>query len=242
MGAYTLVAAISSHPTIPDIITFVIAALAALVGAMGVVFTRNPVHSALMLVATLFSVAVLFVEQNAQFLAAVQVIVYTGAIVVLILFVIMLLGVDRREVGIIDAFRGQQYYAVLLGLLILLEVLLLSKSNSWITGAHSTTKAISSSSSNVSQLGQTLFTTYLIPFEATSALLVVAVIGAVVLARRPRQKDGQSLGGQSELQGDSPEGSHDEEDTSVLVSGGEENLTSAEMAVTGAGSESEVKE
>ena len=73
------------------------AAVIVLSGAIGVVISRNPVHSALSLVATLFGVAVLFLEQDAQLLAAVQVIVYTGAIVVLILFVIMLLGVDREE-------------------------------------------------------------------------------------------------------------------------------------------------
>ena len=83
--------------TIPDAITFAIAAAICVVGAFGVVLARNPVHSALMLVMTLFGVAVLFVEENAQFLAAVQVIVYAGAIVVLFLFVIMLLGVDRSE-------------------------------------------------------------------------------------------------------------------------------------------------
>ena len=66
------------------------------VGALGVVLSTHPVHSALMLVMTLFGVAVLFVEENAQFLAVVQVIVYAGAIVVLFLFVIMLLGIDRR--------------------------------------------------------------------------------------------------------------------------------------------------
>ena len=84
--------------TIPDAITFALAAVICVVGALGVVISRNPVHSALMLVMTLFGVAVLFVEENAQFLAAVQVIVYAGAIVVLFLFVIMLLGVDRSEV------------------------------------------------------------------------------------------------------------------------------------------------
>ncbi|MCL5048014.1 MAG: NADH-quinone oxidoreductase subunit J [Firmicutes bacterium] len=179
---------VATHPTIPDIATFVVAALIVVGGAVGVIFNRNPVHAALMLVATLFGVAVLFVEQNAQFLAAVQVIVYTGAIVVLILFVIMLLGVDKEEVVISDTFKGQQFYAVFMGLLILAEVLLFAKSNSWVTGAKSTTKALSKNTSNVTQLGQSLFTTYLVPFEATSALLIVAIIGAVVLARRPRKK------------------------------------------------------
>ncbi|HEV2360656.1 MAG TPA: NADH-quinone oxidoreductase subunit J, partial [Acidimicrobiales bacterium] len=82
--------------TIPDALTFVVAGAISLIGAIGVVLLRNPVHAALSLVATLFGMAVLFVEQDAQFLAAVQVIVYAGAIVVLFLFVIMLLGVDRQ--------------------------------------------------------------------------------------------------------------------------------------------------
>ena len=94
--------------TIPDAITFAIAAVICVVGAFGVVLARNPVHSALMLVMTLFGVAVLFVEENAQFLAAVQVIVYAGAIVVLFLFVIMLLGVDRSEAIERDPLPGQR--------------------------------------------------------------------------------------------------------------------------------------
>ena len=80
-----------------ELFVFVVAAAMSVVGALGVVLRRNPVHAALSLVLTLFAVAVLFVAQHAEFLAAVQVIVYAGAIVVLFLFVIMLLGVDRAE-------------------------------------------------------------------------------------------------------------------------------------------------
>src|SRR5665213_3540091 len=100
--------------TLPDSITFVIAAVIVVLGALGVVFYKNPVHSALMLVMTLFGIAVLFVEQDAQFLAAVQVIVYTGAVVVLFLFVIMLLGVDRQEQVLAETFRGQRLVALFL--------------------------------------------------------------------------------------------------------------------------------
>jgi NADH-quinone oxidoreductase subunit J len=180
MGGANLVAA----ATIPDALTFAIAAVICVVGAFGVVLMRNPVHAALSLVMTLFGIAVLFVEEDAQFLAAVQVIVYTGAIVVLFLFVIMLLGVDRKEKVLADVFKGQRLIAMLLGLMVLAEVILLGRGR-WTTGAHGATKPITSSSSNVVQLGRALFTSYLIPFEATSALLIVAVIGAVVLARRP---------------------------------------------------------
>ena len=168
--------------TTPDLATFVVAAVIVIGGALGVVFSRNSIHAALSLVATLFGIAVLFVEENAQFLAAVQVIVYAGAIVVLFLFVIMLLGVDRREHVLADQFRGQHLIAGGLGALVLAEVLLLGTGH-WTTGAHSTTGKLNRPISNVAELGRAIFTSYLLPFEITSALLVVAVIAAVVLAR-----------------------------------------------------------
>ena len=112
----TLVAA-DVHPTLPDVGVFAVAAAIVLAGAIGVVVARNPVHSALMLVMTLFGVAVLFVLQQASFLAAVQVIVYAGAIVVLFLFVIMFLGVDREENIADEPLRGQRPLAV--GLVVL---------------------------------------------------------------------------------------------------------------------------
>jgi len=170
--------------TIPDALTFAVAAVIVIVGGIGVVCSRNPVHAALMLVMTLFGIAVLFIEENAQFLAAVQIIVYAGAIVVLFLFVIMLLGIDRREALFADAFRGQRLIAVGLGIGGLVEVLLLAGSH-WTTGAHAVAGKLNASGNNVTKLGRSLFTTYLLPFEVTSALLIVAVIGAVVLARRP---------------------------------------------------------
>ncbi len=175
--------------TIPDAITFALAAVICVVGSLGVVLARNPVHSALMLVMTLFGVAILFVEENAQFLAAVQVIVYAGAIVVLFLFVIMLLGVDRSEVISAEPLPGQRPVAICLGILGLVEVLLLARGN-WPSGAKSVSGALGSPASNVNQIGRSVFTTYLLAFEVTSALLVVAVVGAVVLARRPRHPRG----------------------------------------------------
>ena len=191
--------------TIPDAVTFVIAAAICVLGALGVVLSLNPVHSALMLVMTLFGVAVLFVEENAQFLAAVQVIVYTGAIVVLFLFVIMLLGVDRQERVLADQFRGQHLVAGGLGLLVLGEVLLLGTGH-WTTGARATTGALNRPLSNVAQLGRAIFTTYLLPFEITSALLVVAVVAAVVLARRFDRSFGGDAGPTPEETADVPDG------------------------------------
>ena len=177
--------------TIPDAITFVIAAAICVLGALGVVLARNPVHSALMLVMTLFGVAVLFVEEDAQFLAAVQVIVYAGAIVVLFLFVIMLLGVDQKEAIQRDPLPAQRPVAICVGILGLVEVLLLARGR-WPSGARSVSGAIGSPGDNVGLIGRSIFTTYLLAFEVTSALLVVAVVGAVVLARRPRRALGQN--------------------------------------------------
>lgn len=165
---------------------FAAAAVIVLAGAIGVVVSRNPVHAALSLVMTLFGVAVLFVAQDAHFLAAVQVIVYAGAIVVLFLFVIMLLGVDQRENLALEPLRAQRPLAVLLGVIALAELFLLSRGTKWVTGAHSLAGPASGPGSNVEKLARSVFTRYLLAFEITSVLLVIAVVGAVVLARRPR--------------------------------------------------------
>jgi NADH-quinone oxidoreductase subunit J len=180
-----------------DWIVFGAAALAALSGALGVVLSTNPVHAALMLVMTLFSVAVLFVAQNAHFLAAVQVIVYAGAIVVLFLFVIMLLGVDRSEDVRTERLKGQRPLALVAGLAVLAAVLLLARSD-WVSGARSVAGPLGDGGQNVSVLARSLFTRYLLAFEITSVLLVIAVIGAVVLVGRSGPStEGQSSAGQS---------------------------------------------
>ena len=172
------------HSTKPDLLVFFVASAAVVIGAIGVVVARHPVHSALMLIQALFGVAVLFVMQQADFLAAVQVIVYAGAIVVLFLFVIMLVGVDREESIAHDPLRGQRPTALVLGLMGLLEILLLARTH-WVTGRGSAAGVASGPGDNVVKLGRSLFTQYLYPFEITSVLLIIAVVGAVVLARRP---------------------------------------------------------
>src|SRR6476661_5154960 len=101
-----------------ELLVFLIASSIVLIGALGVVFNSNPVHAALSLVATLFGIAVLFIAQDAQFLAAVQVIVYAGAIVVLFLFVIMLLGVDRSDSLETEPLTGQRPAALVAGVLL----------------------------------------------------------------------------------------------------------------------------
>jgi len=161
---------------------FTIGAAICLAGAAGVVLSRNPVHAALSLVGTLFGVAVLFIAQDAEFLAAVQVIVYAGAIVVLFLFVIMLLGVDETDDIATEPLAGQRVLAVAAGTLIavgMVAVVLLGS----VTGRRSSTARDIPGEPNVSELGRLIFTRYLWAFELTSVLLVIAVVGAVPLAR-----------------------------------------------------------
>jgi len=173
-----------------EVIVFVVSAIIIIGGALGVVLAANPVHSALSLVATLFGIAVLFVAQNADFFAAVQVIVYAGAIVVLFLFVIMLLGVDRSEDLETDPLIGQRAAAIIGGILLFgvaITALIITHRNfgTVTTGARSAVAQLSDpTEENVVKLGRALFTDYLFAFEITSVLLVIAVVAAVVLARR----------------------------------------------------------
>ncbi|HXQ76534.1 MAG TPA: NADH-quinone oxidoreductase subunit J [Acidimicrobiales bacterium] len=189
------VVALLASATLVDRITFGIGATIVILGAIGVVVARNPVHAALMLVMTLFGVAVLFVEEGANFLAAVQVIVYAGAIVVLFLFVIMFLGVDREENLAEDPLPLQRPLAAGLVLLGLAGLLVLAIGAHWSTGAPSVAgPAQGQPGGDVAALGRSVFTTYLFPFEITAGLLVIAVVGAVVLARRPRQEAAEENG------------------------------------------------
>jgi NADH-quinone oxidoreductase subunit J len=185
LGAVLVAASTTVHPSWVDVGTFAVAAAIVLSGAVGVVAARNPVHSALMLVMTLFGIAVLFVLQRDPFLAAVQVIVYAGAIVVLFLFVIMFLGVDREENIAFESLRGQRPMAIGLVVLGTTGLLLLGQVSRWTTGAPHVAGVDAGARSNVYLLGRSVYTTYLFPFEATAALLIIAVVGAVVLARRP---------------------------------------------------------
>ena len=163
---------------------YAVGATISMLGAFGVVLLRNPVHCALSLVMTIFGIALLFIDESADFLAAVQIIVYGGAIVILFLFVIMLLGVDRREPRRQDKMRGLTPVAIVVSLVALVSLLVLTQVRFWATGAKASTEALNGPGENVQKLGQSIFTAYLLPFEMTSALLVIAVVAAVVLVRR----------------------------------------------------------
>ncbi|MEK7292814.1 MAG: NADH-quinone oxidoreductase subunit J [Actinomycetota bacterium] len=170
-----------------ELFVFVCAAIMVIVGALGVVVRGNPVHAALSLVLTLFGIAVLFVAQHAEFLAAVQVIVYAGAIVVLFLFVVMLLGVDRAEDLRTDSLSGQRglAFVVGLGLLGVLVSAIVGGTDAVITRGDGISNATGETAdANIVQLARSVFGDYVVAFEVTSVLLVVAVVGTILLSRR----------------------------------------------------------
>ncbi len=170
-----------------QVFVFLISALIVLSGALGVVLARHPVHSALFLIQTLFGVAVLFLVVEAHFLAAIQVIVYAGAIVILFLFVIMLLGVDRSDDLRVEPLVGQRPLAYVSGAAILGLMLAVINSVDGLTGRIAETAPInrpSAGTPDINILAETIFTDHVFTFEITGLLLTVAVVGAVVMARR----------------------------------------------------------
>lgn len=163
----------------------------ALVGALGMVFARNAVHSALFLVLTMLSLGVLYMAQSAQFLGFTQIIVYTGAIMMLFLFVLMMVGRDASD-SVVEVLRGQRLAAAVAGIgFALLLVSGLARSLTDVRPA-APLNPWSPEGGGAGGLGQLIFTDYLFPFELTSALLITAAMGAMVLAhgskgRAPRR-------------------------------------------------------
>ena len=175
-----------------ELFVFVCAAIMVLVGALGVVLRSNPVHAALSMILTLFGVAVLFVAREANFLAAVQVIVYAGAIVVLFLFVIMLLGVDRAEDLRSEPLGNiQRPLALVLGVgmfAVLTTAVVRGRESLRFKGEGVNTATLEDADGNIRQIARSIFGDYVVAFELTSVLLIVAVVGTVVLARRRRSE------------------------------------------------------
>ncbi len=167
------------------LIAFFIIGIVAIVGAIGMVVSRNAVHSALFLVANLFCVALLYLSLNADFLAVVQVIVYAGAIMVLFLFVVTLLNPSQAETP--DRLRGQPWIAGILAVVLLAEVAAAILSGVFATVSSPTTPPPVDWSENAQAIGGLLYSQYLFPFEVTSILLLVAIVGATVLAKRRLQ-------------------------------------------------------
>ena len=166
-----------------ETVIFLLFALLAVASSLVVVVHRNPVYSTMSLVVTLFSVAVLFVLLGAPFIGALQVLIYTGAILVLFLFVLMLLNITREE-SAVTAQKGQ-FAAAVLGALVFGGMVLLQFWNA--RRPMDPLPPITEELVSMKGLARGLFTDYLLPFEIVGLLLLVAVIGATVVARRPPQ-------------------------------------------------------
>jgi NADH-quinone oxidoreductase subunit J len=164
-----------------ELIVFVVLAPLAVVTALGMVLTRNAVYSALLLVVNFFCLAGFYVLLEAQFVAAVQVIVYAGAIMVLFLFVLLLIGIGNEE-AVQETIRGQRPAAVLLslGLLVAIVGALLAG----VFDAAPGSLAAANEGGNTQAVGRILFTRYTFAFETAGVLLVVAAVGALVLGKR----------------------------------------------------------
>src|SRR6185312_2886019 len=164
-----------------EAVTFWILGAVAVIGALGVVTAAKAVYSAMFLAMTMISLAVFYFVQDAMFLGVVQIVVYTGAVMMLFLFVMMLIGVDSKE-SLVETLRGQRFASAVAGLAF--GVLL-------IAGIGSTTLAFTGISpadkvGNVQGLAALIFSRYLWAFELTSALLITAVLAAIVVTHRER--------------------------------------------------------
>lgn len=167
-----------------EAVGFWILAPVALAGAIGMVSFRNAVHSALSLAATMMSLGAMYIIEQGPFIGLVQVIVYTGAIMILFLFVLMLVGRDSSD-SLVETLRGQRWAAALAGIgFALLVAITIGRSFKGIKPANLDTA--NEGGRNVNSLAELIFTKYLFAFELTSALLIVAAVGAMVLAHIER--------------------------------------------------------
>jgi NADH-quinone oxidoreductase subunit J len=166
-----------------DLIVFWVIAPISVLSAVAMVVVRNAVHSALLLIVNFFTLAVFFLILGSPFLFVVQIIVYAGAIMVLFLFVIMLLGVDFRE-SFRERMVAQRWLALLLGLGLIAEVAVAIRAGVGFSDHGAAAFAAVNRGGNVQALARVLFSSYFFPFEVTSVLLIVAAIGAMLHGRR----------------------------------------------------------
>jgi NADH-quinone oxidoreductase subunit J len=181
----TLAATTAAGPgaaSITQNLVFWVLAVISVTAGVGMVLARRAVHCALMLAIVMLSLAVLYALAGAPFLAFVQVIVYTGAVLMLFLFVLMLVGVSSAD-SIVETIKGQRLAAGVVGTGMLI-LLALGIGHGAIGGARPLTSR--NGSGNVSGIADLIFTKYVFPFEVTSALLITAALGAMVLAHRER--------------------------------------------------------
>jgi len=176
------VLAASDVATTTQDVTFWLLAVVSVAAALGMILARKAVYCAVLLAVVMLSLAVLYALQGAPFLAFVQVIVYTGAVLMLFLFVLMIVGIRAKD-SLVETIKGQRVAAALagIGLLVLLSL----------TVGHAVLGSAAAAgpsfgADNVSAIARLIFTTYVFPFEVTSALLITAALGAMVLAHRER--------------------------------------------------------
>jgi len=163
-------------------IIFIYFAAVIVISAVLMITRRNPIHSVLLMLLLFFHIAGLFVLLNAEFLAAVQLIVYAGAILILYLFVVMLLNVDKER----SAKRANRYWPVMagFGIVIAAEIVLLIVRGKFAVDAGQLMKP---GFGTVNALGVELYTNYLVPFEIASVILLVGLVGAVMLAKKVKE-------------------------------------------------------
>jgi len=164
------------------VIAFWLLAPLMVIAALGILFVRKAVHAALLLAVVMISLAVLYAGLEAPFLFVTQIIVYTGAILMLFLFVLMLVGVDASD-SVVETIKGQRPMAIVTGLL--LGTLLITGVTQTALGAARGLKAVNEGG-NIEALAAVLFSRYVFAFEITAALLITAALGAMVLAHRER--------------------------------------------------------
>ena len=168
---------------IPDMILFILLAIVAVASALGMLLSRSAVYSALNLILNFSTVAVLYLILGAPFIALVQITVYAGAIMVLFLFVIMLLGVEQLRKG--SAMPWQQTLAIISGLVLLaLTAYVIFIRPTTLSQVSPTQLGFGTPEA----IGEILFNKYLLPFEVTSVLLLVAMIGAIILTSKSEPK------------------------------------------------------
>ncbi|MGV1003206.1 MAG: NADH-quinone oxidoreductase subunit J [Candidatus Nanopelagicales bacterium] len=178
-------------PNVGETVVFWVCAIVAVAGALGMVFSRKAVHSALCIAMTMVSLAILYIAQDALFLGMVQIIVYTGAVMMLFVFVLMVVGVDASD-SVVETIKGQRVIGTLafLGMAgLLISGLLHAFDGAAVIGLES---ANGTYGGNVQGIAALIFGRYLLAFEITAALLITAAVGAMVLTHRERLRPRKS--------------------------------------------------
>jgi NADH-quinone oxidoreductase subunit J len=226
-------------PETARLVGFWVLAIIAVAAGLGMVLARRAVHCAVLLAVVMLSLAILYAMLGAPFLALVQIIVYTGAVLMLFLFVLMIVGISAAD-SIIETIRGQRLWATIGGIA-LLVLLSLVIGNAVIGPAAPSSAKFGNA--NVTTLANLIFTKYLYPFEITSALLITAAVGAMVLAhrerirpkptQRERAEERVASGRPAPLPGPGTYAQHNAADMPALLPDGSQSERSVSAVLTG---------